>query len=215
MVSFVNAFIGPQQSKYAAVAIIIALVAISLSILLGADKIPIGQKFLFVFIILLMSLPSILYTLFQMSCIVTGASGSRGNWWCGAFAWFLVAVVVIYTFLVVIVAIMSIINKKNMIETEEFYSNKEMYENAAQEFIKEEADEEKKMAEEAAAAEQFNNVRGGASEHLELSQMMPIMGGAIEPFDGSGESAAFAPLQTGGLQTQLKEGMRGPSNKRM
>ena len=102
-----------------------------------------------------------------------------------------------------------------MIETEEFYSNKEMYENAAQEFIKEEAEEEKKMAEEAAAAEQFNNVRGGASEHLELSQMMPIMGGAIEPFDGSGESAAFAPLQTGGLQTQLKEGMRGPSNKRM
>ena len=205
MVSFVNAFIGTQQSKYAAVAIIIALVAISLSILLGADKISIGQKFIFVFIVLLMSLPSILYTLFQMSCLVTGASGKSGNWWCGAFAWFLVAIVVIYTFLVVIVAIMSIINKKNMIETEEFYSNKEMYENAALEFIKEEEEEEKK-------AEEFNNVRGGASEQLELSQMMPLMGGAVEPFVDSG---AFAALPIGGssyTQTAIPEGMRSKRN---
>jgi len=180
MVSFVNAFIGPQQSKYAAVAIIIALVAISLSILLGADKIPIGQKFLFVFIILLMSLPSILYTLFQMSCIVTGASGKSGNWWCGAFAWFLVAVVVIYTFLVVIVAIMSIINKQNMLETEEFYSNKEMYENAAIEFLNEEAEEEEEEEE-----EQFLT-RGGASEPYELPQMMMPVSGGVEAFvDGS------------------------------
>jgi len=179
MVSFVNAFIGPQQSKYAAVAILIALIAISLSILLGADKIPIGQKFLFVFLILLMSLPSILYTLFQMSCIVTGASGSRGNWWCGAFAWFLVIIVIIYTFLVVIVAIMSIINKKNMLETEEFYSNKEMYENAALEFIREEKiDEEKKKKEEAF------KIRGTASEPYELPQMMPLTGSPVEAFVG-------------------------------
>ena len=177
MVSFVNAFIGTQQSKYAAVAILIALVAISLSILLGADKLPIGEKFLFVFIIILMSLPSILYSLFQMSCIVTGASGSRGNWWCGAFAWFLVAIVVIYTFLVVIVAIMSIINKKNMLETEEFYSNKEMYENAALEFLTEEQEEEEE--------EEFTT-RGGASEAYELPQMMTQVSGGVEAFvDGS------------------------------
>ena len=178
MVSFINAFIGTQQSKYAAVSILIALIAISLSILLGADKIPLAQKFLFVFIILLISLPSILYTLFQMSCIVTGANGSRGNWWCGAFAWFLVAIVIIYTFLVVIVAIMSIINKKNMIETEDFYSNKEMYENAALEFIKEEKEDERKN-------EEAFLIRGGASESLELPQMMGINAGGVEAFQDS------------------------------
>ena len=175
MVSFVNAFIGTQQSKYAAVSILIALIAISLSILLGADKIPLAQKFLFVFIILLMSLPSILYTLFQMSCIVTGANGNRGNWWCGAFAWFLVAIVIIYTFLVVIVAIMSIVNKKSMLETEEFYSNKEMYENAALEFIKEEKDDERKKQEDFL-------IRGGSSEPLELQQ---LNAGAVEAFQDS------------------------------
>jgi hypothetical protein len=198
MVSFVNAFIGPQQSKYAAVAILIALIAISLSILLGADKIPLGQKFLFVFIILLMSLPSILYTLFQMSCIVTGASGSRGNWWCGAFAWFLVAIVVIYTFLVVIVAILSIINKKSMLETEEFYSNKEMFDEAARDFIQEEYEDEMKKHQK--AGEAFNNIRGGASEPYELPTMMAAATAPVEAFQSSvfGGTEIQGELQLGG-----------------
>lgn len=175
MVSFINAFIGTQQSKYAAVAILIALTAIVISILIGADKIPFGQKVLFALLILLFSLPSVLYTLFQMSCIVTGASGNRGNWWCGAFAWVLVVLVIIYTILVVIVSIMSIVQKKNMIETEDFYSNKEMYENAAREFI----EEEKKEKE-----EEFKT-RYASSEALELPMMMPMTGDAVEPFEDS------------------------------
>lgn len=194
MVSFVDAFIGTQQSKYAAVSILIALIAISLSILLGADKLPLSEKFLFVFIILLISLPSILYTLFQMSCIVTGASGSRGNWWCGAFAWFLVAIVIIYTFLVVIVAIMSIINKKNMLETEEFYSNKEMYENAALEFIKEEKEDERKK-------EEAFLTRGGASEPLDVSMMMP----PPPVTDVAGEVEAFQDASFGGTELELTQ----------
>ena len=196
MVSFVNAFIGPQQSKYAAVAILIALIAISLSILLGADKIPIGQKFLFVFLILLMSLPSILYTLFQMSCIVTGASGSRGNWWCGAFAWFLVIIVIIYTFLVVIVAIMSIVNKKSMLETEDFYSNREMYENAALEFIKEEKEDERKK-------EEAFLTRGGASEPLEIPQL-PVTAGEVEAFQDASFGGTELSLIEAKKRTPLK-----------
>lgn len=182
MVSFVNAFIGTQQSKYAAVSILIAFVAIALSILLGADKLPIGEKIIFLFLILLVSAPSILYSLFQMSCIVNGAYGKRGNWWCGAFAWFLVAIVVLYTFLIVIVAIMSIINKKSIMETEEFYSNKEMYENAAMEFIKEENENELKKQQE----EEFR-IRNESSEPLELPQMMPLSVEAFEesPFAGT------------------------------
>lgn len=211
MVSFVNAFIGTQQSKYAAVAILIALVAISLSILLGADKIPIGQKFLFVFLIILMSLPSILYSLFQMSCIVTGANGSRGNWWCGAFAWFLVAIVIIYTFLVVIVAIMSIINKKNMIETEEFYSNKEMYENAALEFIREEKlEEQQKMKhdeQQKKKEEEAFKIRGGASEPYELPQMMPLTGGAVEAFQSYPAFGTELPLSVAKKPTPVSVAM--------
>ena len=176
MVSFINAFIGTQQSKYAAVAILIALTAVVLSILLGADKIPFGQKVLFALLILLVSLPSVLYTLFQMSCIVTGASGNRGNWWCGAFAWVLVVLVIIYTILVVVISIMSIVQKKNMIEMEEFYSNKEMYENAAREFIKEEKKEEEAFI-----------IRGGASEAYEIPTM-PLMTpttDGVEAFENS------------------------------
>jgi hypothetical protein len=192
MVSFVDAFIGTQQSKYAAVSILIAMIAISVSILMGADKIPLGQKFIFVLVILLVSVPSILYTLFQMSCIVTGSIGYSGNWWCGAYAWFLVVIVILYTFLVVIVSIMSIVNKKNMIATEDFYSNKEMYENAALEFIKEETEDANKKeaaqvaqeAQEAQAAQVAQEeflIRGGASEPLNLS----LLTGNVEAFQDS------------------------------
>jgi hypothetical protein len=176
MVSFINAFIGTQQSKYAAVSILIALIAITLSILLGADKIPFGQKVLFALLILLVSVPSILYTLFQMSCIVTGASGNRGNWWCGAFAWVLVFFVILYTILIVVSSIMAIVQKKNMIEMEEFYSNREMYENAAREFINEEKKKDEPFL-----------VRGGASEPLEIP-MVPLMTpetSGIEAFEDS------------------------------
>lgn len=74
---------------------------------------------------------------------------------------------------------MSIVNKKNMMETEEFYSNKEMYENAALEFIKEENDDERKKQEEAFL------IRGGSSEPVELPQMMPLSVGGVEAFEDS------------------------------
>jgi hypothetical protein len=188
MVSFVDAFIGTQQSKYAAVSILIAMIAIAVSILVGADKIPVGQKLIFILVILLVSVPSILYTLFQMSCIVTGSTGDGGNWWCGAYAWFLVVIVILYTFLVVIISVMSIVNKKNMIATEDFYSNKEMYEDAALEFIMEEtedankkaAQEEAEEANKKAAQEEFL-IRGGASEPLDLA----LLTGNVEAFQDS------------------------------
>lgn len=64
-----------------------------------------------------------------------------------------------------------------MIEMEEFYSNKEMYENAAREFIKEEKKEE----------EEAFIIRGGASEAYEIPTM-PLMTPAtdgVEAFENS------------------------------
>jgi hypothetical protein len=84
-----------------------------------------------------------------------------------------------YTIIVVVISIMSIVQKKNMIEMEEFYSNKEMYENAAREFIK----EEKKDHE----SEEAFIIRGGASEAYEIPTM-PIMTpttDGVEAFENS------------------------------
>jgi len=110
--SFLNIFFGTSQSKYASIAIFTAIVAICISILLSSTDISIGQRFIIVFFILIASVPSILLTLFELTCIVTGGT-KKLNWWCYWFAWFIAAILIVYSVIVIISTFISMFTYKN------------------------------------------------------------------------------------------------------
>ena len=113
MNTFASVFIGAPHSRYAALAVLTALVAVSLTILFSKDTIPVSKKFGFVVMVFLVSLPSLAMSLFQLTCLVTGA---EGRWWCSAYAWILTALVVFYSVILVIAAIMSLASPKESFE---------------------------------------------------------------------------------------------------
>ena len=131
----VDAFIGTTQSKYAAVAIVIAMLVASLTVIFSKEKVPVGQKFSIILILLLVTIPSVLYTLFQMTCLVTGVGPDGETWWCGIYAWFLVIITVIYAFVVVIMAILSVVAETNIKKTESFYSKMLQYDTFANQLV--------------------------------------------------------------------------------
>jgi ABC-type spermidine/putrescine transport system permease subunit II len=79
--ALLDLFIGTPQSKYAATAIMAAILVVALAILFGKEKLPIGQKFLFILIMFIVALPSVLLGLFQLTCIVTGSGYKNKRWW--------------------------------------------------------------------------------------------------------------------------------------
>jgi hypothetical protein len=111
-----NIFVGVPQSKYAGVAVLIALIAASVSILFGKDQIPLGQKISAIILLVVISVPGILYSLFQVTCLVSGAGSSNQRWWCAAYAWIISVLVIIYSVLLVAVAIMSVFSNSAVIK---------------------------------------------------------------------------------------------------
>lgn len=107
MVALSSVFVGVPQSRYAAIAILIAIVVVALVIIFGKDPIPMSQKFAFVLLIALISIPSLALSLFQMTCLVTGSGLSDQRWWCTAYAWLLSGIMIAYAVLLVVAAIMS------------------------------------------------------------------------------------------------------------
>lgn len=106
--AMLNIFIGAPQSKYSAMAILAAIIIVSLTMLLGKEPIPLSQKFAMVLLIFLISLPGILLTLFQMTCLVTGAGFRNQRWWCSAYAWILSGLLILYCIFLIVVAVMTL-----------------------------------------------------------------------------------------------------------
>lgn len=122
-----NIFVGVPQSKYAAIAILFALAAVSVAVLLGKDAVPMGQKFLFIVLMFVLALPGLLMTLFQLTCIVTGAGAKNQRWWCSAYAWIGTALITLYAIVLVVVAVTSITKgtdiKKDLVAMDTFSAN--------------------------------------------------------------------------------------------
>lgn len=112
--AFLDIFVGVPQSKYAGAAVLLSLLGVSLAILFGRDPLPVSQKFAFVLLIFLVSLPGLLLTLFQLTCMVTGTQ--RGAWWCGVYSWFVSILVILYSILLVVVAVMSLADTGKVLE---------------------------------------------------------------------------------------------------
>lgn len=113
---FYDAFFGSDQSLYTAYAIIAAIIAICLTILLTSTDVPIGNRFLIVFFVIITLVPSIFLTLFELTCIVTGGT-EPNRWWCHAFAWILAAFIIIYCVIVVIMSLVSLFNYNKAIDS--------------------------------------------------------------------------------------------------
>ena len=100
-------FASVPQSKLAGLTILLTLGLISVFILAGKDKISFGQKLAIVLLLVLLALPTILLTLFQINCVVTGAGLSNQRWWCSLYAWIVAALIVFYCIMLVFVSVTS------------------------------------------------------------------------------------------------------------
>ena len=99
-------FLGSEQSKYAGVALFITIFILCLAILFSSSKISIEQRFAFVLFIILVSLPSVLMSLFELTCIVTGGN-STTRWWCWVLAWVITFFIIVYCLMIIVSLIMS------------------------------------------------------------------------------------------------------------
>ena len=111
MSEIANIFFGVPQSRYAALAILLAIVVVALTIIFGNSPVPMSQKFGFVLMVFLVSLPGLALSLFQLTCIVTGSGFKNQRWWCSVYAWVLSAIMIFYAVLLVIAAVMSLSSK--------------------------------------------------------------------------------------------------------
>ena len=112
---FLNAFVGVPQSRYAAIAVLTAMLVVSLTILFGNDAVPLSQKFAFVFMLFLVSLPGLLLSLFQLTCIVVGAGKNNQRPWCSIYAWIISILLIVYCALLIILAVTTLTNRSKTI----------------------------------------------------------------------------------------------------
>ena len=96
-----DVFLGSEQSKYAGIALFITILIICLAILFTSSKIAIEQRIVFVIFILIITVPSILMSLFELTCIVTGGNYNT-RWWCWLLAWVLAVMIIFYCIMIII-----------------------------------------------------------------------------------------------------------------
>lgn len=133
--AILDIFVGVPQSKYAGLAVLTSLLVVSVAILIGRDSMQMSQKFAFVMLIFLVSAPGLLMTLFQITCLVTG--DSKGKWWCGAYSWIVSALIIIYSVMLVAIAVISlatggkVLDDISRADVEKFTQNKNAADAAA------------------------------------------------------------------------------------
>ena len=99
-------FFGSEQSKYAGIALFGTIFVLCLAILFSSSKIPIDQRLAFVIFIMIISIPSILMSLFELTCIVTGGNMNT-RWWCWLLAWVISVVIILYCLMIILSLLMS------------------------------------------------------------------------------------------------------------
>ena len=99
-------FTGTEQSRVAAIAIVIAVIAIVLSILFSNTELNIGDRVGLSVFVILFSLPSILFALFDLTCISGNTKYQSACWYYG---WFLTIFISVVAVIVVMNAFMSMI----------------------------------------------------------------------------------------------------------
>ena len=99
-------FFGSEQSKYAGIALFMTIIILCMIVLFSNSRIPIGDRCVFVLFILIISIPSILMSLFELTCIVTGGNMNT-RWWCWLLAWVLSVIIIVYCVMIIISMLIS------------------------------------------------------------------------------------------------------------
>lgn len=97
--------IGSEQSRYAGIAIFVTMLFICVAILFTEASI--GSKLYAVLILLLISAIPIAFSLFELTCIVTGGKNTSYNM-CNIYAWVLTGFIIIYCFMLIVSVLSSI-----------------------------------------------------------------------------------------------------------
>ena len=179
MARILNLFFGVPQSKYAGVAILVSLAAVGLAILFSKERVPISQKLVVVGLLFLLSLPAMLVTLFQLTCMVTGAGFKNQRWdWCSGYAWLVSALIILYSILLVVMTVLSFVSEKQSKEVEKFYSRRENFEEMAKAVLTE---EEKAKLQSGGASEAAMSPSDAAAAQAALTRGAPDVTSMMPP----------------------------------
>lgn len=110
MTTLKEIFMGTPQSNYAALAIVCAIIAVCLSIIFNNSALDFGERLSMIAFVVLFSIPSILLSLFELTCI----SNDTVNYpYCGWYGWVITALIVIYSVIVIVSSLMSMLTYNN------------------------------------------------------------------------------------------------------
>jgi hypothetical protein len=97
---------GTPQSQYAAIAILIAMIAIVLSIVFNENELTLGERFMLIGSVILFSIPSIVLGLFDLTCVAGKTTENSLCWWWG---WVISFIIIIICVIVVFASISSML----------------------------------------------------------------------------------------------------------
>lgn len=97
---------GTPQSQYAAIAILIAMIAIILSVLFNENDLSLSERLMLIGSVILFSIPSIVLGLFDLTCVAGKTMENSLCWWWG---WVIAAIIIIICVIVVFSSISSML----------------------------------------------------------------------------------------------------------
>ena len=107
-----KAIVGSTQSKYVAWAISITVLVLCVSILVMQTDVPIGKRLLGVLFMVLITVPGVVLSLIELTCLVTGGSW-KTNWWCWLLAWIIAVIVIVWCVIIIATTFNSILTYTN------------------------------------------------------------------------------------------------------
>jgi hypothetical protein len=174
-----------MQSRYAAMAIIASLLAVALIVVFSKEKIGFGKKLMVVALMFLLSLPSMLYVLFQITCLVTGTS--KGAWWCGIYAWLLSGLIILYSILIILMSVLSLSANAEAQKIEQFYAEQDESNDEAKKLMEDEVPSRPVMDQSEPAVPDSNNmVEQPIPTPEEAPEEAPVVNATVEEFSSCG-----------------------------
>lgn len=171
--AFSDNFVGVPQSRWAGYAILAAIIAVSLAVLFGKERVPLGTRVLIIVFMFLIALPTIALVLFQLTCLVTGTKKAP---YCGWYAWVIAAITIVYCVMLIFVSITSKMSDQTAIQVETFADEMDAANQAAGDMLEgEPAEAEPAEAEPAATPEMPAEDDMASGEQVAEGLTMPNM----------------------------------------
>ena len=180
---------GTPQSQYAAIAILIAVIAIILSILFNENELTLGERFMLIGSVILFSIPSIILGLFDLTCVAGKTVENSLCWWWG---WVIAFIIIIICVIVVFASVSSMLtynvatSKSIKPVVDETESNK-----IAKELVKDVPETIKPKAEMPTTSDMTmqQNIQGDMSGNVDgMGMGMPL---GAEPFRNKAKKEKF------------------------